>query len=319
MPEKLKNLIKSPYFIAFCTACVVVVGAILIPRPRTDTAAKPGPVGVLSETQTLRPRGEVNVISPPVPKLSQAIDEKNLSAKSISVFDLGSGTDIYSKNQNQELPIASLTKLMTALVVYRNAKLDENSIILEADRVSISPALGLIAGDTVKLQDLFNAMLVGSDNDAALALANYVERKTSRKFVTLMNEMAQKLSMKTTRFSNPLGFDSSYNFSSAQDLKLLVKETQQYTAFTSLSRTSRFTFKGNLGYTYKTTTTNKLITKYKDVFAVKTGFTENAGGSMITKVEKDGHRIILIVISSDNREQDTLLLRNQVLEKIVWE
>ena len=318
--QQIINIFRKFPVVIILAAITSLAVTFLIPRSMSDSNAshlnKPA---VLSETESIQPRGEKLDQNQPIPKLTAAINETGLGAKSILAFDLNSGAEIYAKNPTQQLPIASLTKLMTALVTYRNAKLDENSIILDSDRINVSPSLGLIAGDTVKLQDLFNAMLVGSDNDSALALANYVERKTGQKFITLMNEMAQQLSMNSTRFANPLGFDSSYNFSSSADLKLLVMETQQYTAFTSLSKTSRYSFKGNLGYTYSTKTTNKLIAKDKEIFAVKTGFTENAGGSMITKIEHDGHQIILIVIGSENREQDTLILKKEILKNTIWQ
>lgn len=294
-------------------------GSFLIPRALEESLANPpqNQPQVLSET-AIEPRGEALVAKTFIPQLSTALNDSKVSAKSFLVFDLDSGTEIFSRQAEEQLPIASLTKLMTGLVVYRHAKLDENTTILDTDRLSVSPSLGLIAGDSVKLQDLFNAMLVGSDNDAALALANYIQRKAGRDFVVLMNETAQQLNMTDSRFSNPLGFDSSYNFSSARDLKKLVEETQRYTAFTSLSRTTQYSMKGTLGYTYRTKTTNKLIARDKQVFAVKTGFTENAGGSMITKIESDGHRIILIVIGSENRELDTTILKRESLAKIVW-
>lgn len=311
---------QVPLKILVIGGSLLVTASFFVPRSMTNSdAAQHNPSLVLSEIETVSPRGEAEIKKLPLPSLIKPIDANNISAQSILVFDPASGTDVYAKNSKQQVAIASLTKLMTGLVTYRNAKLDENTTILETDQLDVSPSLGLIAGDTVKLQDLWSAMLVGSDNDAALALANYIERKTGRKFIALMNEQAQSLKMADTRFSNPLGFDSSYNFSSANDLKLLIQMTQQYTAFTSLGRATTHEFKGVLGFTYRTRTTNKLLARDKQIFAVKTGFTENAGGSMVTKIEYNNHSLILIVLGSDNREADTLTLKQELIAKIAWE
>src|SRR4029077_21109724 len=99
-----------------------------------------------------------------------------------------------------------------------------------------SPALNFLVGDSVKADDVFNSMLIGSCNDAALALADDVTGQTQKNFVDLMNQEAKTLGMANSSFENPMGFDNFNNYSTAQDIKILITETQQLAVFKDLGR-----------------------------------------------------------------------------------
>ena len=240
------------------------------------------------------------------------LDATGITAKSFLAYDLENGSVLEQKAPLAKLPIASLTKLMTALVVYENLDFSQSLMVSSQDQIKIQPILGLKPGDQVKIQDLFNAMLVGSCNDAAKTLSNYTAKITGKNFVSLMNERAKNLGMVNSHFSNPLGFDSQYNYSTVSDLKLLVDYTQNLAAFVNLGKMPGYSFASASGNIYKTTATNKLLSEHADIEAVKTGFTENAGGSIISKLTLEGRKVIIIVVGSKDREADTLSLKRQI-------
>jgi len=239
-------------------------------------------------------------------------DLKGVTAKSFLAYDIETGQVFVEKNVQDKLSIASLTKLLTALVCYSSADLSEEITIRPADVMNTRPILRLQAGDKVKVRDLLNAMLVGSNNDAALALSRYVSDVKGVTFTELMNQKAEELGMELSHFSNPLGFDSLYNYSTADDLKKLVNATQRIPFFQELGRKIDYSFLNSEGKLFTTKTTNSLIAKYPEIQAVKTGFTEGAQGSMINRISFQGRKIIIIVLGSEDREQDTLKIKNEI-------
>lgn len=295
-----------------------VIGAfILIPETLPEKTQKNPQV--LAETTTvpfIREHPSAHIVAEPI--LIKTYKTDAISAKSFLVCDLATKANLIVQDDSQKLPIASLTKLMTALLVYEQSNFSEVVNIVPADHMDINPVLNLIPGDKIKVEDLFNAMLVGSNNDAASTLSRYIELKTKQSFIDSMNRKATALGMSSTHFSNALGFDSDYNFSTANDLKLLVTETEQYTAFQLNSRRTSYAFTSVSGHRYSTKATNTLLANNRDIYAIKTGFTNEAGGSMITEVENKGHNFIIIVLGSANREQDTLKLKQITESSYKW-
>jgi D-alanyl-D-alanine carboxypeptidase len=199
---------------------------------------------------------------------------------------------------------------MTGLAAYQNSNLNQFFTITPRDVLNVSPFLGLKIGDSVKVLDIFNAMLVGSCNDAAKTLADYVAKTTGLNFVDLMNNQAKILKMGDTRFSNPMGFDSRNNFSTAEDLKKLILAVQKFSVFNDLGRRTGYEFVSGSQVSYKTLTTNKLILTHPDIAAIKTGYTNEAHGSMAAKFDYAQHQIVTLVLDSQNREADTLKLKS---------
>jgi len=281
----------------------------------TASAEQPAPQ-VLGATIDLR--GEL----PPqaaAPSLLSPFDDAGITAKSFLVADFASDSVIAEKNSDQKEYVASLTKLMTGLVAYENSDINSLVTTTSNDIFSISPVLGLRVGDSIKLLDLFNAMLVGSNNDAALALSNHVENLSGKNFVDSMNSLAGDLGMTSSHFSNPLGFDSPGNYSTAGDLLKLVLATQKFSAFTQLGKKTEYDFVSTAGNQYRTKATDKLIAGHGEIEAVKTGYTQGAGQAMITKATQDGHTIIIIVLDSQDREGDTLNLEKQIFKNTKWQ
>jgi D-alanyl-D-alanine carboxypeptidase len=239
-------------------------------------------------------------------------DLNNVSVKAVLIYDQKTGQIIAGKNADSRLPIASLTKLMTAYITYIYGNLNDIVAIKAPKSDPVSPSLYPKSGDKIKVSDLFDSMLVGSCNDTSQILADYIANLTKKDFIALMNETAGALGMRDTHFSNPAGFESVYNYSTANDLKKLVDATQKLTAFVSLGKTTKYQFTSEKGILYAVPATNKLIAKYPEIESIKTGYTDNAGGSMISKVTLDGSKAVIIVLGSQDREQDTLELMRQL-------
>ncbi len=296
-----------------------ILGAfLLIPQSLKTIANSPQP-RVLSETTNLpqiRDRQTLPAINKPI--LVKPYQTNTISAKSFLVYDLATKQTLIDQETGAKLPIASLTKLMTALLVYEQSNFSEIVTITPSDHTTVSPVLNLIPGDKIKVEDLFNAMLIGSNNDAAAALSRYVEQTTKTSFIDLMNKKAAELGMTNSHFSNALGFDNDYNFSTAADLKLLIAQSEQYTAFQLNSRKTSYQFTSSEGRHYSTKATNTLLANNSDIYAIKTGFTNEAGGSMITQIGNSGHDFVIIVLGSGNREQDTLKLKQITEASFKW-
>ncbi|HMR55293.1 MAG TPA: serine hydrolase [Candidatus Doudnabacteria bacterium] len=236
-------------------------------------------------------------------------------AASFMVSDLESGQIISGKQLDSSLPVASLTKLMTVWTVLKHTDPEEIVTIPDTRFETTSPSLGLSVGDKVKVKDLVTSALVGSSNDAASVLAYYVSEKVDLPFGELMNQEANNLGMKNSRFSNPMGFDSAANYSSAKDLLILVQKLYERNIFDSTSRAQSYSFQSELGKNYQTSATNKLISQFENIFAIKTGFTNLALGSMINIVKTNDQNYLIIVIGSPDREGDTLKLRQEVMSR----
>lgn len=239
----------------------------------------------------------------------------NVQAASYLVMNLETEQIIAGEQFQNSLPVASLTKLMTVWTVLQHTEPNEEVTVPAIDLISVSPSLGLVAGDKVLVKDLIQASLIGSANDAADLLGEYVANKLDLPFNELMNQEVQRLGMRESRFSNAMGFDSVVNYSSAKDLALLVKKLDEKGIFSDSSQANLYSFTSKQGRLYSVQATNKLIAQYPDLKAVKTGYTNLALGSMINILEKDGQRWLLIVIGSPDREADTLELRRQALNR----
>jgi serine-type D-Ala-D-Ala carboxypeptidase (penicillin-binding protein 5/6) len=320
----LKNKIKKilPWWL--CALLVVtglqVTAFLVLPHGKTVFQNNPPAIGapmVLGAYTSLR--GQEGPTAASVPVKSAELDFSKVSAASFMVYDVESGTVLAEKNSTARYSIASLTKLLTALVAYKQSDLNQEYVVSSDDYVKYNPVLKLKPQDKIKGWDLFNAMLVGSANDAALALSHFTSKITGENFVDLMNRQAQSIGMEDSHFSNPLGFDSKYNYSTAADLKKLVDITQNFAAFTNLSKKTSYSFTSQLGNSYNIAATNKLVGSNKEIEAIKTGFTEDSKGAIITKITRDNHAVVFIILASQDREGDTLELRREIFDKFHWQ
>ncbi len=238
-----------------------------------------------------------------------------IKAASYLVLDYEQNQIIAGKQIDNSLPVASLTKLMTVWTALEHSQSAEVVTVEAGDIVNVSPVLGLQPGDKIRVKDLVSAVLIGSANDAASVLGGFVAKKVELPFGELMNQEAIELGMKNSRFSNPMGFDSVVNYSSARDLSILVHKLDERGMFTDSEKATEYRFVSELGNQYAISATNRLANQYPDLRAVKTGYTNLALGAMINFLDTERGRKLLVVIGSPDREGDTLELRKQFLNR----
>ncbi|HEX3099463.1 MAG TPA: serine hydrolase [Patescibacteria group bacterium] len=242
---------------------------------------------------------------------------EGVKADSYLVYDETSGKVLSSRNPNTAVAIASITKLMTAYITQKYGNLEDTWAINSASTSSIHPVLGLVPGDKVIIKDLVDAMLIGSANDSAAALGAYVSSIKKQPVIDVMNNEAKALGMNSTHYENPIGFDSEQNYSTASDLKLLLNAVRPLSLFSEIDRKQSYSFVSQTGKTYSVKATNTLLASDPDIHAIKTGFTDEAKGAMITAIHHDDKKFIIIVLGSTDREDDTKLLKKHILEEIL--
>jgi D-alanyl-D-alanine carboxypeptidase len=285
---------------------------VFFPRPAKDltrTATVSGVTITAPQTVPLKSSPEIAVnLAPP-----------ELTAHAALGFDLNSGTILYSNNLDEKLPIASLTKLMTAIVTVKNSDLNALAEIGKQGQV-VGSSIGLVSGEVITVHNLLKALLIPSSNDAAVALANFVgQDQTQENFTELMNQEAQGLGLVDTRFSNPVGWDSDENYSNAWDLVKIVKEFLRHPELAEIVRTKSAQITDTTGkYIYELRTTNKLLLDDPEVIGIKTGFTSKALGNLIILNDHNGAMVLTIVLGSENREQDTQKLLEWIFKVYRW-
>jgi D-alanyl-D-alanine carboxypeptidase (penicillin-binding protein 5/6) len=240
------------------------------------------------------------------------------SAKAILAIDLNTGTQLYAQNPQEKLPIASLTKLMTAMVVLDHVNKDQVVTIEKSDTATTCLCVGLVPGEQITVENLLKAMLIPSSNDSAKTLARFVGGD-EEKFVDMMNDKAKQLGLTDSHFSNPAGLDSPDNYSTALDLQKTVQEFLKYALLERIVATGGqdvTSVDGNIVHHLRTS--NKLLLENSEVVGVKTGFTNDAQGNLIIKIDHNGIKVLTIVLNTPNREDDTQSLIDWIFSAYRW-
>ncbi len=251
----------------------------------------------------LLPVAETNYL--PVRDLT--VTEPIIEARAAALYDVNSGRFLYAQNVNKRLPIASVTKLMTAIVVMDNLGLDDVYTV-SAENVNVD-GLGadLYRGEQLSGKDLFKIMLIKSSNDAALTFATQAQRQ-GIDLVAKMNEKAQRLGMTNTHFSDPAGLDDQDAFSTAADLIKLVSYAAGYDLISKLLTTRTadvISLDGRINH--HLINTDQLLGQISSIILGKTGHTDSALGTMVLEVglNDGGDRIISVVLGSNDRFGET--------------
>jgi len=287
------------------------VAFVFFPKLSSENATQP----MVSGASTVRSE-QTEIVAAPEQVYNLAAPV--LTAKSALAIDLNSETLLYSKNLNENLPIASLTKLMTALVVLKHANPDDIVTVDKKDTDVVGVNIGLVPGEQLTIHSLIKAMLIPSSNDAALILANHISGG-SENFAVLMQHESLGMGLASSYYSNPVGWDTSGGFSNALDQIKVVKEVLKNPLLTEIVKTKEAHITSVDGkYIHKLTTTNKLLLENSEVTGLKTGFTTKALGNLIITAERDGRQIATIVLGSENREEDSRKLLDWVYQVYQW-
>jgi D-alanyl-D-alanine carboxypeptidase len=244
-----------------------------------------------------------------------------LSAKSFVIIDRETLTPILEKDSSAKLPIASITKLITALVALDNSKLDDVIEIKKSYPNIPTPQMGLFSTEKISMENVLNGLLISSDNDAGEVIADYIGGGNYNDFVKKMNEKADEIGMKNSHFSNAMGLDNVENYSTAWDLGILANKALDNKLIANLVQTKEKRVKDVDGdITHYLKTTNELLGDPDvQVLGIKTGQTPEALGCLLTLAKtKSNHEIIIVVLGSSNRFGETKELINWVEKNIQW-
>ena len=245
--------------------------------------------------------------------------EPVLGAKAAALFDVQSGRFLYAKNMNQRLPIASITKLMSAIVVLENLNLDDVFTVPPEDINVDGNGADFYKNEQLRGTDLFKIMLVKSSNDAALAFAD-AARKKGIDFVAKMNEKAQSIGMFNTKFADPAGLNDQDAFSTASDLVKLMRYAASYDLISQMLETRSATAMSADGKTtHFVVNTNQLLGKMPEVIMGKTGYTDGALGTMVLEANVGGGDVLIsVVLGSEDRFDEAQKLIKWAEKAFTW-
>ncbi len=236
----------------------------------------------------------------------------NIEAAAWIAVDVASGSTLLEYNADEERAMASVTKLMTALVVRAHADLDERVRISEAAAAVGEAEVGLVAGEVWSVRDLLAAVLVRSGNDAAHALAEHVGGSIAG-FSDMMNATAVAMGLEHSRFANPHGLDEDDHYTSARDLTVMAEAVLADDVLAQLTRTGIIRFKPSPeGVSRIATNTNRLLNSYPGVIGLKTGYTGKAGRVLVSAAEVEGQTVIVVVMGSEDHFADTAAILDHV-------
>jgi serine-type D-Ala-D-Ala carboxypeptidase (penicillin-binding protein 5/6) len=255
-----------------------------------------------------------------VPVKNQELVSPIIEATSSIAIDMETNSILYEKNSNERLQIASITKLMTLIII-----LEENAltdiVTVSSNAASIEGSnMSLVAGEKIAVENLVYGALINSANDSAVALAEY-NAGSVEKFVEKMNKKAVEMGLVNTNFTNPIGLDDANNYSSAYDISLLSKKIYENEFVQHAASLKELEVKStDKIYTHKLESTNKLLeNEFLHIKGLKTGSTPSAGQCLSAVAENEtGNEIITIVLNSPDRFQETKVLVEWIFRAYNW-
>lgn len=267
--------------------------------------------------------GQVDLNGPPLTPLTvrptshplpQAVltpkgEPSQFSASEALLMDADTGNILYEKNGEVPVPMASTTKIMTALIAIQSGKLDQMITIGQDAQDEVTQNGGssalLVVGDKIKLQDLLYGLLLPSGDDAAVAIADGVAGSVPN-FVHIMNVEAQQLHLYSTRYENPDGLQPTDNqgnpifglhYTTAYDLARLTRYVMRLPLFDQIVQTKTYNLlASDTHHTYSWVSTNELLGVYQGILGVKTGTTPQAGECLVFAAKRDDHTLIGVVL-----------------------
>ncbi|TSC92487.1 MAG: D-alanyl-D-alanine carboxypeptidase [Candidatus Berkelbacteria bacterium Licking1014_7] len=215
------------------------------------------------------------------------------------LIDQNSQKILFGKNEHKPVSVASITKLATALTALDNYQLDEIvEISTNASNINGSKIF-MSTGEKFTVENLLNALLIMSANDAAIALSEH--KQTQEKFIEMMNEKSRKIGMKNTRFLDPSGLNDE-GYSTARDIGILFSEALKNDIITKIIGMAEKTIYNQSGTkSYKLESSNRLVKdemRFEGIVGGKTGFTPNAGHSLVAAATRDNHTLIAVILST---------------------
>jgi D-alanyl-D-alanine carboxypeptidase (penicillin-binding protein 5/6) len=237
------------------------------------------------------------------------------NAKSAILIEASTGEILYSKNQNERLAPASMTKIMSLILIMDNIEKGnlkwDDMVVVSKNAASMGGSqIFLEANEKMSVEDLIKGICVASGNDATVALAEKIAG-TEGAFVKLMNKKAKELGLNNTNFVNSTGLDAEGHYSTAYDMAMMAKELVKYEKILEFSSIYEDYLRKDSNKSFWLVNTNKLVKFYSYIDGLKTGFTSNAGYCLTATGKKKNMRLISVVMgeeSTDRRSADTLAM-----------
>jgi D-alanyl-D-alanine carboxypeptidase (penicillin-binding protein 5/6) len=220
-----------------------------------------------------------------------------VDADAYFVQNAGTGEVLAAADEREHLPMASITKLMTAVVALEHASLDDVATVSQRTASVGESTINLRPGERVTLRDLIRAALIQSANDAANAIAAFVGKGSVGRFVELMNARARQLGLTDTHFANPDGLDAPGHYSSAGDVTKLARVAMNKPFIRETVRLVSATAAGRQLHTW-----NDLLSSFPRTIGVKTGHTDGAGWSQVAAARGGGVTIYATILGGETRE-----------------
>lgn len=219
------------------------------------------------------------------------------SAKGMVVLEGNTNTILYGKNENAKLPMASTTKIVTAILAIENCQdLDEKFLVSEKAIGIEGTSIYLKSGERLSMRELLYGLILASGNDCAVAIAEYFGSEDN--FVEMMNNFALSLGLENTHFANPHGLDADGHYTSAYDLAVMTSYALKNPVFKEIVSTERMVIEKNDLYQARYLKhKNRLLFTDDKCIGVKTGFTDNAGRCLVHAHEENGMQLISVVLN----------------------
>ena len=235
--------------------------------------------------------------------LPLSISAIETSARSAILMDMDSNRILYEENINEKRSVASISKIMTAVIAIESGKLDDKVVIGDEINKSYGSGIYIKVGEEMTLRDLVYGLMLRSGNDAALAIAKYVGGSVED-FVKMMNKKAKEIGMNNTEFHNPSGLDQEEgNYSTAYDMAILTSYAMKLDDYKTITSTKKYTLTTNKNV-YSWINKNKLLSIYKYTTGGKTGFTEIAKRTLVSTASKNNTNLVVVTLNDGNDWQD---------------
>ena len=236
--------------------------------------------------------------------VAKTTEEPKLNARVGLIFDRNSKTILYEKNGLKQVPMASTTKIMTAIVVLENSNLNDVVTISKKAAGTGGSRLGLKTNDKITVHDLLYGLMLKSGNDAAVALAEHVGGGIEG-FAELMNKKVSEMGLVNSHFVTPHGLDQDKHYTTAYELACMADYALNIPKFKEIVNSKNYNITINARSSL-IGNTNELLGSLNGVYGVKTGFTNGAGRCLVTACKRDNLDIITVVLGADTKKIRTL-------------
>ncbi|MBI4185758.1 D-alanyl-D-alanine carboxypeptidase [Candidatus Berkelbacteria bacterium] len=299
----MRRILLNWSIVAALLLTVSVTGILRVLDHETVSASSTRATTQLIDRAEAPIASDVTLTQPPR-RVSQ--QSPGVSAKAIYVLDVGSGYPLYANNEHAPVPIASTTKLMSAVVALNRYNLHDEVIVSQHAAETIGSDIHLVAGERITVLNLLQGLLIQSGNDAAFALA---EQLGTDQFVAAMNETAAMLGMTDSTFADPAGLDDA-GYASARDLAILAAYALRFDTIRTIVAKREATITSTNGTTSHTLkTSNRLINPESPFFleaatGLKTGFTPAAGHCLVASAKVGNHEVVTVVLGTTEQTNE---------------